>query len=25
MDTLRDRNQLQSLWEQGRAPWKLWE
>ncbi|WP_054302017.1 glucose-1-phosphate cytidylyltransferase [Gemmobacter sp. LW-1] len=24
MDTLRDRDQLQSLWEEGRAPWKLW-
>ncbi len=25
MDTLREKNQLQSLWESGRAPWKLWE
>jgi len=24
MDTLRDRNLLQSLWEEGKAPWKLW-
>jgi glucose-1-phosphate cytidylyltransferase len=24
MDTLRDRVQLEELWEQGRAPWKLW-
>ena len=24
MDTLRDRNLLQSLWESGSAPWKLW-
>ena len=25
MDTLRDRNRLQSLWESGEAPWKVWE
>jgi glucose-1-phosphate cytidylyltransferase len=25
MDTLRDRNVMQRLWESGRAPWKLWE
>jgi glucose-1-phosphate cytidylyltransferase len=25
MDTLRDRNVLQELWESGRAPWKSWE
>lgn len=24
MDTLRDRNQLDSLWNSGKAPWKLW-
>jgi glucose-1-phosphate cytidylyltransferase len=24
MDTLRDRDQLQALWDGGRAPWKLW-
>jgi len=24
MDTLRDKNSLESLWEQGRAPWKVW-
>lgn len=25
MDTLRDKNHLESLWASGRAPWKLWE
>jgi glucose-1-phosphate cytidylyltransferase len=25
MDTLRDRNELQRLWESGRAPWRRWE
>jgi glucose-1-phosphate cytidylyltransferase len=25
MDTLRDRNRLESLWESGAAPWKVWE
>ncbi len=25
MDTLRDRNSLETLWQTGRAPWKLWE
>jgi len=25
MDTLRDKNYLDSLWASGRAPWKLWE
>ena len=25
MDTLREKNILQELWETGRAPWKLWE
>lgn len=24
MDTLRDKNMLQQLWESGRAPWKIW-
>jgi len=24
MDTLRDKNLLESLWESGRAPWKIW-
>lgn len=24
MDTLRDRNQLNSMWEKGNAPWKIW-
>ena len=24
MDTLRDKRQLESLWEQGHAPWKVW-
>lgn len=24
MDTLRERNMLESLWESGRAPWKTW-
>jgi glucose-1-phosphate cytidylyltransferase len=25
MDTLRDRNYLESLWMQGHAPWKVWD
>ena len=25
MDTLRDKNFLNSLWESGEAPWKVWE
>ena len=25
MDTLRDKNQLERLWNSGRAPWKVWE
>lgn len=25
MDTLRDKNRLESLWEGGRAPWKIWD
>lgn len=24
MDTLRDKNYLDSLWQQGNAPWKIW-
>ena len=24
MDTLRDKNLLEKLWESGRAPWKMW-
>jgi glucose-1-phosphate cytidylyltransferase len=24
MDTLRDKNHLEDLWQSGRAPWKLW-
>jgi glucose-1-phosphate cytidylyltransferase len=25
MDTLRDKNQLENLWQSGKAPWKVWE
>jgi glucose-1-phosphate cytidylyltransferase len=25
MDTLRDKNHLESLWESGRAPWAVWD
>jgi glucose-1-phosphate cytidylyltransferase len=25
MDTLRDKRLLQSLWQEGRAPWKMWQ
>lgn len=25
MDTLRDKNQLEKMWEEGQAPWKVWE
>lgn len=25
MDTLRDKNHLEELWESGKAPWKCWE
>lgn len=25
MDTLRDKNHLESIWQSGRAPWKVWE
>ncbi|MBM3578397.1 MAG: glucose-1-phosphate cytidylyltransferase [Alphaproteobacteria bacterium] len=24
MDTLRDKNRLEALWDSGRAPWKIW-
>jgi glucose-1-phosphate cytidylyltransferase len=24
MDTLRDKNHLEALWQSGKAPWKLW-
>ena len=24
MDTLRDKNQLEELWQSGEAPWKIW-
>jgi glucose-1-phosphate cytidylyltransferase len=24
MDTLRDKNRLEELWDSGRAPWKIW-
>jgi glucose-1-phosphate cytidylyltransferase len=24
MDTLRDKNQLEALWNSGTAPWKVW-
>jgi len=25
MDTLRDKNELESLWKNGKAPWKVWD
>lgn len=25
MDTLRDKNNLEKLWQSGKAPWKLWD
>ncbi len=25
MDTMRDKNQLESMWQSGKAPWKLWK
>lgn len=25
MDTLRDKNQLEELWQSGKAPWKIWK
>jgi glucose-1-phosphate cytidylyltransferase len=24
MDTLRDKNVLEELWQTGKAPWKIW-
>jgi glucose-1-phosphate cytidylyltransferase len=24
MDTLRDKNELESIWQSGKAPWKVW-
>jgi glucose-1-phosphate cytidylyltransferase len=24
MDTLRDKNYLENLWQSGAAPWKIW-
>jgi glucose-1-phosphate cytidylyltransferase len=24
MDTLRDKNMLEDLWQSGKAPWKSW-
>ena len=24
MDTLRDKNELQEMWEQDNPPWKIW-
>jgi glucose-1-phosphate cytidylyltransferase len=25
MDTLRDKNLLEEMWQSGKAPWKLWD
>jgi glucose-1-phosphate cytidylyltransferase len=25
MDTLRDKNHLEALWQEGKAPWKVWQ
>jgi glucose-1-phosphate cytidylyltransferase len=25
MDTLRDKNRLEQLWDSGTAPWKVWD
>ena len=25
MDTLRDRNVLDEMWQKGEAPWKIWD
>lgn len=25
MDTLRDKNQLEAMWDQNQAPWKIWD
>jgi len=24
MDTLRDKNKLEKIWDSGKAPWKVW-
>jgi glucose-1-phosphate cytidylyltransferase len=24
LDTLRDKNQLEAMWAEGRAPWRVW-
>ncbi|MGC8622028.1 MAG: glucose-1-phosphate cytidylyltransferase, partial [Caldisphaera sp.] len=24
MDTMRDKNTLENLWNSGKAPWKIW-
>ena len=24
MDTLRDSNELNNMWDEGKAPWKIW-
>lgn len=24
MDTLRDNNELNAMWNEGKAPWKVW-
>ena len=25
MDTQRDKNQLEAMWQSGKAPWKIWQ
>jgi glucose-1-phosphate cytidylyltransferase len=25
MDTLRDKNQLEQMWQSSKAPWKVWD
>ena len=25
MDTMRDKTQLENLWDDGKAPWKIWK
>jgi glucose-1-phosphate cytidylyltransferase len=25
MDTLREKNMLENMWQEGKAPWKTWE
>jgi len=25
MDTIRDKNELQQMWDSGNAPWKVWK